>query len=90
MTYAAPCPADDAAGPTLVDSNQSATAERRGIDIFILLAAAWITFFGLLGVVLIWYAQADAAREKLVTEWALSRREMERRQARAPEGWPRS
>jgi hypothetical protein len=59
------------------------------IDIFILLAA-WITSFGLLGVVLVWYAQADAAREKLVTEWAWSRREMERRRARAPERWPRS
>jgi hypothetical protein len=49
----------------------------------IILLAAWITSFGLLGVVLVWYAQADAAQEKLANEWALSRRQVQRQRVRA-------
>jgi hypothetical protein len=37
----------------------------------IILLAAWIASFGLLGVVLVWYAQAEAAQEKLANEWVL-------------------
>jgi hypothetical protein len=52
--------------------------------------AAWITSFGLLSAVLVWYARADAAQEKLANEWALSRCETRRRQARVLQQWPRS
>jgi hypothetical protein len=40
--------------------------------------AAWIASFGLIGVILVWYAQADAAQDKLASEWALSQRERQR------------
>ena len=49
------------------------------IDTVILLGA-WIASLGLLGAVLVWYAQADAAQEKLATELVLIRRETQRRQ----------
>ncbi len=43
------------------------------IDIMILLAA-WMTSLGLLGAVVVRYAQTDAAQEqKLANEWVLSR-----------------
>ena len=51
----------------------------------IILLAAWIISFGLLGVVVLRYAQADAAQERLANEWALSRRETQRRRARVLE-----
>jgi hypothetical protein len=44
------------------------------IDTIISLAAL-ISSLALLGVVLAWFAQADAAQEKLARELALSRRE---------------
>ena len=56
----------------------------------IILLAAWITSFGLLGVVVVRCAQTDAAQEKLASEWALSRREMQRQCIRVLEQWPRS
>jgi hypothetical protein len=46
--------------------------------------AAWLASFGLIGVVVVRYEQADAAQEKLANEWALSRREMQRT-LRAPQ-----
>ena len=43
------------------------------IDIMILLTA-WMTSLGLLGAVVVRYAQTDAAQEqKLANEWVLSR-----------------
>jgi hypothetical protein len=57
----------------------------------IILLAAWITSFGLLGVVVVRYAQADAAQEKLASEWALlSRREAQRQGTRVLKQWPPS
>ncbi len=47
------------------------------IDTLILLAA-WISFFALLGTVVVLYAQTDAAQEKKqADEWVLSRYEMQ-------------
>ena len=44
----------------------------------IILLGAWITSLGLLGVIVLGYAQADAAQEKLASQWALSRRQRQR------------
>lgn len=48
------------------------------VENIIILFAAWITSLGLLGVLVLAYAQADAAQEKLANERALSRRERQR------------
>ena len=45
------------------------------VENIIIVLAAWITALGLLGVLVLAYAQADAAQEKLASECALSRRE---------------
>jgi hypothetical protein len=55
----------------------------------IILLAAWIISFGLLGLVVFCYAQAEAAEQKLANEWALSRCEM-KRQLRRLDQLPRS
>ncbi len=47
------------------------------IDTIILLAA-WLASFGLLGVVVVSCAQAEVAQEKLASEWALARRARQR------------
>jgi len=49
----------------------------------ILLVPALVASFGLLGTVLVWFARADAAQEKLANEWVLIRGET-RRAARQP------
>ena len=51
--------------------------------------AAWIISFGLLGLVVFCYAQAEAAQQKLENEWTLSRCEM-KRQLRRQDRLPRS
>jgi len=38
----------------------------------------------------VFYAQADAAHKKLADDWALSRRDIERRLKRVPDQPPRS
>jgi hypothetical protein len=48
------------------------------VENIIIVLAAWITALGLLGVLVLAYAQADAAQEKLASECALSRREWQR------------
>ena len=50
----------------------------------IILIAAWITSFGLLGVIVLCHAQAEAAQAKLANEWVLSRREVQRQRAWVP------
>jgi hypothetical protein len=45
------------------------------IENIIILLAAWLSSLGLLGVIMLGCAQADAAQEKLASEWALNRRE---------------
>jgi hypothetical protein len=48
------------------------------IENIIILLAAWITSLGLVSVIMFRLAQADAAQEKLASEWALSRRDRQR------------
>jgi len=48
------------------------------IDIIVMLAA-WVASLGLLGVIVVWYTQAEIAQEKLASEWTLSRRQIQRR-----------
>ena len=59
------------------------------IENIVILLAAWVSSLGLLGVIMFCYAQADAAQEKLASEWALSRRELQRQYMRVLEQWPR-
>jgi hypothetical protein len=39
----------------------------------VILLASWLTSLGLLGVIIVHHAQAEAAKENLVNEWTLSR-----------------
>jgi hypothetical protein len=57
---------------------QAAEAAQHFSNGIIIHFAAWIASFGLIGVILVWYAQADAAQDKLASEWALSQHERQR------------
>lgn len=56
----------------------------------LILLGAWIISFGLVGLVMFFYVQADAAHQKLADEWALSRCDIERRLKQVPDHLLRS
>jgi hypothetical protein len=44
----------------------------------IILLAAWLVSLGLLGVIVVWHALAEVAREHRANDWVLARRDAQR------------